>query len=179
MSCLIWWRITFLREKHHWAILRQGGGVRACFRIDYEGGKKERTSREREECVVLESVIINSERKRNLLFSMRTRYLLLTSRKNNSRPFASSSSSSSSSSVFYLLEASYTRQVKTNRDSSDRLLSRTYSVNAFWSFLFSTMKYVISRQFSFKNEKFEIVRDSTTVYKVKATPSKDRPGQFK
>ncbi|CAF3392214.1 unnamed protein product [Rotaria sp. Silwood2] len=40
------------------------------------------------------------------------------------------------------------------------------------------MKYTITRQFSFTNEKFEIISDSKMVCTVKATPSKDYKGQF-
>ncbi|UJR14436.1 hypothetical protein I4U23_001433 [Adineta vaga] len=40
------------------------------------------------------------------------------------------------------------------------------------------MKYTITRQFSFTNEKFRIISDSKTICTVKATPSKDFQGHF-
>ncbi|CAF2514030.1 unnamed protein product [Rotaria sp. Silwood2] len=40
------------------------------------------------------------------------------------------------------------------------------------------MKYTITRQFSLRKEKFEIISGSKTVYAVKATPSKEHKGQF-
>ncbi|CAF1286683.1 unnamed protein product [Rotaria magnacalcarata] len=40
------------------------------------------------------------------------------------------------------------------------------------------MKYTITRQFSLRNEKYEIVSGSKTICTVKATPSKEHAGQF-
>ena len=135
ISCLIWWRITFLGEKHHWLFcdkaVEEGRSTRVFPHRSRrrKKGTNQQRERERERRRRLFTVaILNTERKRNLLFSMRTRYLFLTSRKNNTGSFASSSSSSSSSSsnVLYLLKANRIGQVKTNRDSLDRLLSHAH-----------------------------------------------------
>jgi hypothetical protein len=41
------------------------------------------------------------------------------------------------------------------------------------------MKYTIKRQFSFTNEKFDIINDSKIVSTVKAIASKQYQGQYK
>ncbi|CAF0929847.1 unnamed protein product [Adineta steineri] len=40
------------------------------------------------------------------------------------------------------------------------------------------MKFTITRQFSFNNEKYEIISDSKSICTVKATPSNEYEGQF-
>ncbi len=41
------------------------------------------------------------------------------------------------------------------------------------------MKYTITRTFSLKNEKFQIICDSKSLCTAKATPSKEYKGQYK
>ncbi len=41
------------------------------------------------------------------------------------------------------------------------------------------MKYTIVRQFSFTNERFDVINDAKTISTVKAIPSKQYKGQYK